>query len=125
MWRGRAFEIWGLLTSTVSFETTRQNENPANLQYRLSGQLGRRCRAFAGVETVFEYAFACTAAETAALIDLLTFVEILKFFRQLSHVLLELDTFFLLVVVPRERLEVNFGHLLVLAVELVELEHRV
>ena len=50
----------------------------------------------------------------------LTFIQILKFLGQLSHVLLELDTLLLFIVVLRERLQVNFGYFLILTVELVQ-----
>ena len=50
----------------------------------------------------------------------LTFIESFEFFGQLSHVLLELDTLFLLIVILGICFEVNLGHLLVLTIELVQ-----
>ena len=51
---------------------------------------------------------------------LLTFLERFEVFGQLSHVLLELDTLLLLIVILGIGFEVNLGHFLVLTIELVQ-----
>lgn len=50
----------------------------------------------------------------------LTFIESFEFLGQLSHVLLELDTLLLLIVILGVGFEINLGHFLVLTVELVQ-----
>ena len=50
----------------------------------------------------------------------LTFIESFEFLGQLSHVLLELDTLLLLIVILGIGFEVNLGHFLVLTIELVQ-----
>ena len=49
----------------------------------------------------------------------------LEFLRQLRHVLLELDSFFLFVMIFGKRLEVDSRDSLILAIELVQFQDRV